>query len=350
MKAKPTTTRRGLLAGGAWIVNQVKLVDAHPHPQELAVIRSVRADTGGSPGNLLLALALSGADVPLLGAGLVGKDEAGATILARCKKHKIDTKHLAATPKAATAFTDVMTEAGSGRRMFFHGPGANALWTGDDLDFSKLKVKWFHLGSLGLLDALEGGDAKFGSKAARLLAEAQEAGVKTSVDLADVSGERLARVAPPVLKFADYLITSEAKAGLITGFKVREPNGKLDTVALRHATGALLQQGVREMVILHFPEGAFARTRRGEDVWQPVVKLPPKLVAGTSGAADAFCAGCVLGLHEGWETKRFLETAVCLAAASMTSATVTGGIGSLGSSLALGKKYKFQPPLEPGDF
>lgn len=350
MKAKPTSTRCGLLAGGTWIVDQVKLVDAHPHPHQLATIRTVHTGTGGSSYNILKALALSGVSVPLLGAGLVGKDEAGAAILADCKKHKIDARHLSVTAKAATAFTDVMQETGGGRRLFYHAPGANALWTGDDLNFARLKVRWFHLGYLGLLEALEAEDAKFGSKAARLLAAAQEAGVKTSVDLAGVAAEKLAKVVPPALKFADYLITSETKAGLITGFKVREPGGKLDTVTLRHATGALLQQGVREMVILHFPEGAFARTRRGDDVWQPAVKLPPKLMAGTAGVGDAFCAGCLLGLHEGWETKQFLETAVCLAAASLSAPTATGGIGSLSASLALGKKYRFHPPLEPGEY
>jgi sugar/nucleoside kinase (ribokinase family) len=350
MKPKPTSTRCGLLAGGTWIVDQVKLVDALPHPHQSAILRSVHTGTGGSSYNILLTLALSGVSLPLLGAGLVGKDEAGAAMLADCKKHKIDTKHLTASPKAATAFTDRMTEAGTGRQLHFHSPGAGALWTGDDLNFARLKVKWFHLGGLGLLDALAAADAKFGSKAARLLAAAQEAGVKTSVDLAGVSAERLAQVVPPALKFADYLITSETKAGLITGFKVREPGGKLDTVTLRHATGALLQQGVREMVILHFPEGAFARTRRGEDVWQSSVKLPPKLIAGTAGAGDAFCAGCLLGLNEGWETRRSLETAVCLAAASLGDPTATGGVGSLSTSLALGKKYRFHPPLEPGDF
>ena len=45
------------------------------------------------------------------------------------------------------------------------------------------------------------------------------------------------------------------------------------------------QQGVRDLVIIHFPEGAFARTRKGEDVWQSALKLPPKYIAGTAGAA-----------------------------------------------------------------
>jgi len=350
MKGKPTPKRRGLLAGGNWIVDHVKLIDGLPQPECLANIRSMYQGAGGAPYNVLLNLARSGVPFPLFAAGFVGKDPAGAAILADCKKHRIDTQHLRATPKAPTSFTDVMTEQGSGRRTFFHSRAANSLWEGADLNFTKLKVQHFHLGYLLLLDALDARDAKFETKAARLLASAVDAGVKTSVDVVSEEGDRFAQVVIPALKYTDYLIINEHEAGKISGFKVREPGGRLDTVTLRHAAGALLQHGVRELVVLHFPEGAFARTRKGDDVWQSSVKLPQKAIAGAAGAGDAFCAGFLLGVHEGWETKRCLETGACLAAACLTDPTCTGGVKSLNSSLALGKKYRFHPPLEREEF
>ena len=92
-------------------------------------------------------------------------------------------------------------------------------------------------------------------------------------------------------------------------------------MALRHAAGALLQCGVREIVVIHFPEGGFARTRDGKDSWQSSLKLPPKYIAGTAGAGDAFCAGALLGLHDGWELDRCLEAGVCAAAASLAEPT-----------------------------
>ena len=349
MKAQPSIKRRGLLAGGNWLIDHVKLIDALPQPECLANIRSTQQSGGGSPCNVLFSLAGCGVSFPLLAAGLVGKDAAGAWLLAECKRRKIDTKHLDATNVAATGCTDVMTEHASGRRTFFHYRGACALWTGDDLDFTKLKVKHFHLGHLMVMDALDAADKTYGTKAAKLLAAAVAAGVKTSVDIVTEQSERFAQVVSPALKFTDYLIINEHEAGRITGFKVRDAEGRLDTVTLRHAAGALLQQGVRELVVLHFPEGAFARTRKGDDVWQSSVKLPAKLIAGSVGAGDAFCAGFLLGVQEGWETKRCLETAVCVAAASLTDPTAAAGIKSLSAALALGKKYKFHPPLEPGE-
>ena len=130
MNAKSASSRRGLLAGGNWIVDQVKLIDVFPQPESLANIHSQTEGTGGAPYNVLLALAKLGAPFPLIAAGLVGKDVAGARVLEDCRRHKIDTRHLGATAKGPTSFTDVMTETSSGRRTFFHLRGANALWDG----------------------------------------------------------------------------------------------------------------------------------------------------------------------------------------------------------------------------
>jgi sugar/nucleoside kinase (ribokinase family) len=346
MKSKNTPSRRGILAGGNWIRDQVKLVDVFPQREQLANIRSQYQGTGGAPYNVLIDLAKLGSGLPLCGAGLVGDDPLGQTIIEDCRRHKIDTRCLRATKQADTSYTDVMTEEGNGRRTFFHYRGANAFWRGEDLEFKKIRAQIFHLGYLLLLDALDDPDAKFGTKAARLLAAAQAAGLKTSVDVVSEDSDRFAKIVTPALKHVDYCILNEIEASKTAGFKIRQPDGTLDTVALRHAAGSLLQCGVRELVVIHFPEGGFARTRKGEDVWQSSVKLPDKQIVGTAGAGDAFCAGVLLGLHEGWELKKCLEAGVCVAAMSLTHATCTGGMKPLAACLALGKKYGYRAPLE----
>ena len=277
---------------------------------------------------------------------MVGKDALGGQILDDCRKHKIDIRCLGVTAQAPTSFTDVMTEQQTGRRTFFHFRGANALWRGEHLDFGKIKARIFHLGHLLLLDALDEPDARFGTRAARLLAAAQAAGIKTSIDAVSEDSDRFAGVVGPALKQVDYCILNEIEAGKTAGFKIRLPDGKLDTVAVRHAAGALLQRGVRELVIIHFPEGAFVRTRKGDDLWQSSLKLPPKHIVSTVGAGDAFCAGVLLGLHEDWDLQRCLLTGVCLAAASLSDVTSTAGVKSLNTSLALAKKFGFRPALE----
>jgi sugar/nucleoside kinase (ribokinase family) len=210
-KAKSSSGRRGLLAGGNWIIDQVKLIDVYPQREQLANILSQSQGTGGAPYNVLIDLAKLGANFPLYGAGLVGKDGLGQYIQDDCRKHGIDCRHLRTTSDAPTSFTDVMTEQSNGRRTFFHARGANALWKGEDLDFRKNKAQMFHLGYLLLLDELDEPDTKFGTKAARLLAAAQEAGLKTSVDVVSEDSDRFARIVTPALKYASSTRLKPAK-------------------------------------------------------------------------------------------------------------------------------------------
>ena len=325
--AKKAPKRSGILAGGNWIIDQVKMIDVYPQREQLANITGVTVTgTGGSPYNLLINLAKLGANIPLAAAGLVGKDAFGDLILADCAKHKIDTKHLKATPAAPTSYTDVMTETKGGNRTFFHNRGANAHWGGTDIDFKKTKARFFHLGYLLLLDEMDSADKNHGTKAAKLLAAAQAAGLRTSIDAVSEDSDRFAKIVTPALQYTDYCILNEIEAGKTTGFKIRQDDGKLDTVALRHAAGALLQMGVGELVVIHFPEGGFVRTRKGEDVLQSSLRIPAKDIVGAAGAGDAFCTGMLLGLHEEWDLAKCLETAVCAAAACLSDPSCTGGM------------------------
>ena len=345
--AKKDFNRSGILAGGNWIIDQVKMIDVYPQREQLANITGPTVTgTGGSPYNILVNFAKLGVTFPLSAAGLVGKDSFGEFILDDCKKHKIDTKFLTVSSDAPTSYTDVMTESKGGNRTFFHNQGSNAIWDGGDIDFSKTKAKFFHLGYLLLMQALDGTDKKFGTKAAKLLAAAQSAGLRTSIDAVSEDSDRFESVITPALKHTDYCILNEIEAGKTTGFKIRKDDGKLDTVALRHAAGALLQLGVGELVVIHFPEGGFVRTRKGEDVLQSSLRVPAKDIVGAAGAGDAFCTGMLFGLHEGWELKKCLETAVCAAAACLSHASCTGGMKSLRNIQALVNKYKYRPKLE----
>lgn len=343
---KTLSSRSGVLAGGNWVIDQVKMVDVYPQREQLANIRGESKGTGGAPFNVLVDLAVMGAPFPLFGVGLVGRDALGQEILDHCKKHKIDARWIQQTDNAPTSYTDVMTEIGNGRRTFFHNRGANALWDGNSLDFEKSKARIFHLGYLLLLDELDLPDKAFGTKAARLLAKAQAAGMRTSVDVVSEDSDRFQKIVSPALKHVDYCILNEIEAGKTTGFKIRQADGSFDTVAVKHAAGALLQLGVKEVVVIHFPEGAFARTRTGQDFWQSSLKLPPNYIAGTAGAGDAFCAGVLYGLHESWELQRSLLTGVCAAAASLSDATCTNGMRSLQACLALARKHKPRPPIQ----
>lgn len=337
------SNRNGILAGGNWIVDAVKMIDVWPQQDALANIFSTSKGTGGSPLNVLVDMALMGATFPLHAVGLVGDDDNGRWIEEVCRKNGIDTSALLRSPDAPTSFTDVMTVQATGRRTFFHARGANAQLGPEHFDFSRSTARIFHLGYLLLLDRMDGPSATHGTVAAEVLAAAEAAGLKTSIDCVSEDSDRFAKVVMPALKHVDYCIMNEFEAGRCTGRTVRNGDA-LDRAELRVAMQALLDAGVRERVVVHFPEGGAALGRDGAWDEHGSVILPESgYIKGAAGAGDAFGAGVLLGWHDGASVKDQLRLGVCAAAANLSDETCTGGLRPLKECLALGEKMGFRP-------
>jgi len=345
-----TTSRTGLFSGGNWIVDAVKIIDLWPQQDTLANIFSTTKGTGGSPFNVLVDLALLGAPFPLEAVGLVGDDGDGTWILEQCSARGIDTKALQKTAEAPTSYTDVMTVRDTGRRTFFHARGANALLDSTHFDFSQTNARIFHLGYLLLLDKLDAPHPEYGTVAAEVLARAQAAGLKTSIDCVSEDSDRFAKIVLPALKYVDVCIMNEFEAGRVTGRKVRvgDPHSSapgsafLDRAELRLAMQQLLDAGVRERVVVHFPEGGCALGRDGAWHEHGSIQLPGDFIKGAAGAGDAFTAGILYGWHEAKPVEDWLRIGVCAAAANLSDETCTGGLKPLDECLALGSRYGYR--------
>jgi sugar/nucleoside kinase (ribokinase family) len=333
--------RTGILAGGNWIVDSVKIVDRWPQQDALANILSTSRGTGGSPFNLVIDLAILGADFPLAGVGLVGDDENGRWIIEQCISRGISTSALQTTDAAPTSYTDVMTVQSNGRRTFFHARGANALLDAHHFDFSKTTARIFHLGYLLLLDRLDAPSPKHGTVAAEVLSRASAAGLKTSIDVVSEDSDRFSRIVLPALPHVDVCIMNEFEAGRVTGRVIRNEDA-LDRAELRDAMSALLEAGVRDRVVVHFPEGACALGRDGQWHEHGSVKLPDGYIKGAAGAGDAFTAGVLLGWHDTLPVLEGLRFGVCAAASNLSDETCTGGLRTLDECLALGKQHGFR--------
>src|SRR3974377_2263462 len=105
----------GILAGGNWIVDKLKLIDTYPQQDALANILSESIGNGGSPFNILINLANLGAHFPLAGVGLIGADADGEWITAQCGRKHISPAQLRTHPTAHTSYTDVMTVQSTAR-------------------------------------------------------------------------------------------------------------------------------------------------------------------------------------------------------------------------------------------
>jgi sugar/nucleoside kinase (ribokinase family) len=127
----------------------------------------------------------------------------------------------------------------------------------------------------------------------------------------------------------------------VTGRRT-QADGKIDRTELRAAMQALLEAGVRERVVVHFPEGGCALGRDGAWHEHGSVRLPADYIKGATGAGDAFTAGVLLGWHEGLPVTEWLRYGACVAASNLSDETCTGGIKPLAECLALGAQYGFR--------
>jgi sugar/nucleoside kinase (ribokinase family) len=335
------TLRSGILAGGNWILDRTKIIDVYPAQDALANILAETYCNGGGPYNVLIDLARLQAPFPLAAVGLVGDDEAGRYIQEDCRAHGIDKLQLRICKEAPTSYDDVMTVKSTGRRTFFFRRGANAFLDAAHFDFTQSKARIFHLGYLLLLDRLDLPDPVHGTVAAAVLRRAQETGLKTSVDLVSEDSDRFAKIVRPALRFCNYCVLNEFEAERTTGIQiVRE--GKIDIGAAQRAAHALLAAGVRDWVVIHFPEGAIAIDAQGRELVQASVNMPQARIAGTVGAGDAFAAGVLFGLHEGIPMDVALTYGVCAAASSLTHPTSSDGVQPLPDCLKLADEFGYR--------
>jgi len=343
--------RRGIACAGNWIIDHLYICDRWPQEETLANVLEEARGTGGAPYNCLVDLEALGPTpgnepIPLEAAGLVGDDADGRFIRDHLKRVGINARALTVTDAAPTSYTLVIVNRPTGRRTFFHNRGANALFGPEHVPVESLRARLFHFGYLLLLDRFDEADAEFGTAAARLLARVRAAGIETSLDVVSEDSDRFAKIVRPALAHCDYCILNELEAGRTTGRDLRpigpDGVGRPDTKAIRAAADDLFHLGVARLVCIHMPEGGYARTADGEELWQPSLQLPDGYIRGGAGAGDAFCAGMLYGLHERWGLERTMRLAVTSAAVCLSDPSCTAAARDLESTLALAEKFPFQ--------
>ncbi len=331
-----------IILAGTWIVDYIKFIDYYPQIGYLSYIRKESIGIGGGPHNVGINLRRLDASLPLYALGKVGKDEAGEIILEKLRKEKIDRKWIKIEPKAPTSYTDVMTEIETGRRTFFHNQGANALLDISDFPIEELRDSIFYLGYLMALPSLEKEDKNFGNRASRLFSEIKKQNTQIALDLVSMEGN-FKGIILPTLKYVDYLIINELEAEKLTDIKINRGN-RIDIDATIKASKILKSHGVREFVIIHFPQGAVGVTKDAKTVIQPSLNIPSEEIVNTLGAGDAFFAGVLYGTIKGWDINSSMELGVSLAGACLFWETTTGKI-NMEKIEQIKRKYGFKKLL-----
>ena len=323
-------TRNGIVSVGNWIVDTIKFIDRYPTKGNLVTIRRVEEGLGGCAHNVLVDLAKLKSGIPLYAGGCVGNDRLGDMAMKAIADNGIDGANMKIMDNVATSYTDVMSEIdGTATRTFFHYRGANAELTPEMVLQTDCPAKIFHLGYLLLLDKLDVADPEYGIVAARVLDQLQQMGYKTSVDVVSEEGDRFRQVILPCLKYTDYLIINEVEAEACCGIALRSEDGAILWDKVKEAAAGLLEAGIRELCVIHFPEGGVAVAKDGRASARKSAMIPSSEIVSSVGAGDAFCAGSLYAIHEGYELDDMLDFAIASARFNLSNPTSTGGAPTL---------------------
>lgn len=302
--------RAGIMVAGSVIVDKIHEIRAYPQAGELTQIRSNAYAAGGCVPNVAVDLKRIVPELPVYAVGKIGKDSEGTFVADILRNNGVDIRQLVVTDTEKTSFTEVMSIPG-GQRTFFVYAGASADFRAEDIDLSTSPVKLLHLGYFLLLQKVEDGDGL------KILQEAKRHGIETSIDLVSENSDRYGLVLP-CLPYTDYLIVNELEAGRLAGIEPAKEN--LERIARR-----LMELGVRKKVIIHMPECALCLSCQGCCVLGSRM-LPAGYIRGTTGAGDAFCAGALIGIYNGWQDPDILAFASDCAAMALRYPDATGGM------------------------
>ena len=317
--------RKGIISAGNWVIDHIKMIDTWPERGNLSNIKSI-ADRalGGCSHNVLIDLARLQEDIPLWAGGIVGNDADGHYILNEINKYNVDSRYMSIRDNVTTSYTDVMSEIGTGSRTFFHYRGANALLDFADFEKMESEAKIFHLGYLLLLDKLDDYDEQYGTVAAKVLSMLKSKGYATSIDVVSEQGERFRSIVSPSLKYVDYIICNEIEAGACADIELRKDDCLYEE-NLPAVARYMFEQGVNEMVVIHFPEGGYAMRKDGQQIFVPSYQISQPEIKSSVGAGDSFCAGALFAIHEELPLDEMLKIANANARFNLLSENSTGG-------------------------
>lgn len=330
--------KKGIAFVGNILVDIVKDVDHYPQCGTLVNIRQISMSVGGCVPNTAIDLATIDPSVPIHAIGMVGKDDYGSFVCSEMAKKGIDVSGVIVSENVPTSFTDVMNIP-SGERTFFHMRGANGDFSPEMVNLDDLDCDILHAGYLLLLDRFDREDAQYGTAMARFLHDAQEKGIKTSIDAVSDSSADYGKKVLPALKYCDYAIMNEIESCAIWGWNPYEGE-ILQTHVVREAMERMAQAGVREKVIVHSkPMGFCLDVKTGTFTQVPSFTVPSEVIRGSVGAGDAFCAGSLYGIYTGMEDEKILEFAASAAVCSLFSENSVDGMRSRDEIYETVKQY-----------
>ncbi len=276
-----------------------------PREGQLLAIDGMPIKAGGCAANVAIDLAKQGFAVDI--AGCLGRDPSAELLQRYLEKSGVGCDHITRVGDYPTSKTVILLVEGQDRR-YIHVFGSNR-----GFKVAHLKRAWletldiFYLGGLFLLPAVKTKELR------ELLEFSRSRKITTVVDVVLPRAWDGLEELKPLLPHIDYFLPNNDEAAVITG--KADPFDQLRAFA---------GYGAKTVIITQGKAGAIAA--RGGEYWQCGVY--PATAVDPSGSGDAFSAGILTGLRQGWDMARTLRYASALGASATRAVGTTDGVFS----------------------
>ena len=280
-----------IIVVGSANTDMVVKIDKHPLPGETRLGGDFFMNAGGKGANQAVAAARLGGNVAFV--AKVGNDIFGKQTLEGLTNENIDTSHVFIDDFAPSGTALIIVNA-EGENSIVVASGANAKLNEKDVaSISDLTDTAFIL--MQLETPIE-----------TISAVINAANIKgTNVILNPAPAQQLSQT---ILEGLFLLVPNESEASILTGIQV------IDLASASNAADALLDKGVRHVIITLGKQGAFFKSVSRE------ILIPAPIVTAidTTAAGDTFCGALTVALTEGKDWDDAIRFAVTAASISVT--------------------------------
>jgi len=278
-------------------------VTSIPEGQSLSILEETKISVAGTAAGTSVDMAKLGLEVYAMGA--TGDDTMGDLMRDTMQSYNINTLGLIRKTGVQTS-TSILLIRPNGERPALHVPGANSLYTIDDVNFPILaKTDFLHFGGTGLLPGIDGEPSR------KILEFAKRHSVVTTFDLIAMPNEALLSLIEPCLEFVDYFMPGLEEAEMICGLRNREEIHKF-----------FLNRGAAHTVFKNGSDGSYIGWLDDGQLQEIHIPALQTRVVDSTGCGDSYCAGFIKALS--------LEKSLpaCGKIGSICGALVISGLGS----------------------
>lgn len=286
-------------------------VDGMPPKGRLGLVDRMELHVGGNAANTGMDLAKLGVSSAVL--GKIGADGLGDFLARTIQAAGADIRGVVRDPNVGTSGSMVLV-ASDGERTFIHYFGGNAEYRAEDVNWDVIgEAKILHVTGALLMPAFDG------LPMAETMRRARERGIVTGLDTVwDATGKWFQTIGP-CLPLADYFLPSISEAQEIVGCTDPEDVAK-----------ALRDVGVKTVGLKLGEEGCYILGDEGS------IRVPAfrcNSVDGT-GTGDAWNAGFLTGVLNGWDLERTARFANAVGAHCVQAIGASAGVKSMDETVA----------------